>query len=96
MADRITMARLKSRVSLLNDVFGFADSPYQEERDSSGGLIANAGTYVLDCAYGGYRLGQMCPGGGERDLSGRGTARETYDVVNAYIDGATAMKKHMG
>jgi len=96
MADRITMARLKLRISLLNDIFGFADSPYQEERDSSGSLIVNAGTYVLDCAYGGYRLGQMCPGGGERDLTGRDTARATYDKINAYIDGATAMKKHMG
>jgi len=95
MPDRITMKQLKSRVAILNSIFGYAESPYQDERDSSGGLVANAGTFVLDCAYGGYQLGQMCPGGGERDLTGRGNARATYDAINAYIDGAEAMKKHM-
>ena len=95
MADRITKARLYARISLLNNVFGYAESPYQDNRDSSGRLTANAGTFVLDCAYGGYRLGQMCAGGGERDLTGRDTARATYDVINAYIDGAEAMKKRM-
>ena len=95
MADRITKAQLYARISLLNSIFGYAESAYQDERDSSGGLVANAGTYVLDCAYGGYRLGQMCPGGGERDVTGRDTARATYDKITAYIDGAAAMKKRM-
>ena len=50
--------------------------------------IAGTDTYVLDAAYGGYRLCQMTRfGGGERDLSDRASGRETYSVINAFING---------
>ncbi len=56
-------------------------------------IQSNTGTFVLDCAYGGYRLGRICnEGGGEHDLTARGTARETYYAIGAYINGAQAMK----
>ena len=93
MPDRITPARLHAAIDRLNDLFGYARKPYAETRDDKGGLVANAGTFILDCAYGGYRLCQMCEGGGERDITGRDTARATYDMIRAYTDGATAMKR---
>ena len=93
MTDRITMSRLHAAVDRLNDLFGYPRQPYQEPRDDRGGLTANADTYILDAAYGGYRLCQMCQGGGERDITGRGTARATYDVIRAFTDGAAAMSK---
>lgn len=95
MSNRITKAHLRSRIETLNALFGYPNEPYAEQRDERGGLVANAGTFTLDCAYGGYRLCQMCAGGGERDLTRRGTARETYDQITAYIAGATAMRRHI-
>ena len=94
--ERITVSHLKRRIALLNDIFGYPQDAWSGERDSRGGLVASVGTYVLDRANGGYRLCQMCgPNGGERDITPRGTARETYDAINAFIDGADAMRRHM-
>lgn len=90
--ERISVARLHARVDTLNDLFGYPRDAYGESRDARGGLVANAGTFTLDCAYGGYRLCQMCQGGGERDLTGRDTARATYDQINALIRGAELMR----
>jgi hypothetical protein len=95
VTDRITIKHLRARVDTLNDLFGYSRDAYATERDANGGLTANAGTYTLDCAYGGYRLCQMCQGGGERDLTGRDNARATYDAINAYIKGALAMKERL-
>lgn len=92
MTNRITKTMLRNRIAILNDMFNQPNDPYAEERDAHGRLTANAGTYVLDCAYGGYRLGQMCKGGGERDITPRGTARETYDAINAFIAGVEAAR----
>jgi len=52
--------------------------------------IAGTDTYVIDAAYGGYRLCQKCRFGGERDLSDRASGRETYSVINAFINGYEA------
>lgn len=92
MTNRITKTMLRNRIAILNDMFNQPNNPYAEERDEHGHLTANAGTYVLDCAYGGYRLGQMRKGGGERDITPRGTARETYDAINAFIAGVEAAR----
>ena len=94
MAQRITKAMLKNRLNILNDVFGYDREPYF--RDSQGNVKGNHETFIIDSAYGGYRLSQMaCPNGGtgERDLSPRGTARETYDIINAWIDAGEQMKR---
>jgi len=95
MVDRITMAQLRNAVDRLNDIFGYPRTAYAELRDDKGALVANDGTFVLDAAYGGYRLCQMCKGGGERDLTPRATARVAYDMIRAFGDGATAMAKHV-
>ena len=92
MTDRITINHLRRQVANLNALFGYPTEPYATERDAQGGLVANDGTFTLDAAYGGYRLCQMCKGGGERDITGRDTARATYDKIRAFIDGASAMK----
>jgi len=39
-------------------------------------------------------LSRICnESGGEHDLTARGTARETYYAIGAYINGAQAMKE---
>jgi len=66
---------------------GAAQEPYQKERAPDGRLIANAGTYYIGGAYGGYRLERMAESGGASDISPRLSKRELADWINAYIDG---------
>jgi hypothetical protein len=94
MTQRITKAMLKKRLDILNDVFEYDRDPYA--RDEQGNIKGNHGTFVIDSAYGGHRLSQMFGyGTGERDLSPRGTARETYDIINAWIDAGEQMKRKL-
>jgi len=95
MADRITVTQLRARVARLNDLFDYPRDPYSKNRDERGYLVANAGTFTVDGAYGGWRLYQMGKGGCERDLTPRGGARATYNTINAYIAGAEAMKRKL-
>ena len=88
--DRITLKRLESIVGRINSVLDMPESPYAAQRDDRGGLVANAGNYHLEMAYGGYRLVRMCEGGGTRDISPRGTKRETYEYCRAFLDGISA------
>ena len=87
MNQRITKDILEKRVALVNDLLGNAQEPWQAERDSKGNLVPNPGCNYISGAYGGYRLEEMCKGGGCRDISPRLTKRELYDWINAYIDG---------
>ena len=91
--ERITRKRLDSVVSRINSVLGMPDEPYSNQRDERGGLVANTGNYHLDIAYGGYRLARMCEGGGSRDISPRGTKRETYEYCLAFLDGISAARE---
>jgi len=92
MTNRITKSQLEYRVKLLNELFG--QRIEARTRGLDGQYSANPGTFVLDCAYGGYRLSRICnESGGEHDLTARGTARETYYAIGAYINGAQAMKE---
>lgn len=91
MTQRITKKTLHAQIEMLNDMFGYSKEAWTKGKD--GHYHANPNTYVLDCAYGGYRLSQLCnTGGGERDISPRGTARETYDFINAFIAGVNTAK----
>jgi len=88
---RYTKKHLKVRIDRLNDLFGQSREAWTEQPD--GTFKSNAGTFVLDCAYGGYRLSRICnDGGGERDLTPRGTARETYDCCAGFEAGAIAWR----
>ena len=94
MTQRITIAMLQKRLDILNDIFGYDREPYT--RDAQGNIKGNHGTFVIDSVYGGHCLSQMaCSNGGtgERDLSPRGTARETYDIINTWIDASEQMKR---
>jgi len=91
MTNRITKKTLLARIKVLNTTFGYPLEPYTRDICNGGKFIINANTYTLDCAYGGYRLEQNCNGGGSRDITPRGSARETYDSINAFIYGAEAM-----
>ena len=96
--DRITKAVLKRRIAYLNRITGHAEEPWKtnpdgspvyETRDGIRCLIANAGTYTLSGAYGGWNLCQMTEGGGERDVFSHGhiKTRELWREINAYIKG---------
>jgi hypothetical protein len=91
--NRITKAMLTSRLDALNDALDLPREPYAAERDANGCLQSNAGTFVLDWAYGGVRLSRMAAGGGERDISPRGTTRECYTYLSAMLTGIALVKK---
>ncbi len=55
-------------------------------------------TYLLDFAYGGFRLVQMVQkskGGGQRNITQRGTKSECYQVMKCYLAGIEAGKKQI-
>ena len=93
MKNAITNKQLESALKRLNDSLGLAHSAYKEERDARGGLVANAGTYVLDYAYGGVSLCRMCEGGGQSTVSSRGSKRECYIYIQAMLDGIRAARQ---
>jgi hypothetical protein len=94
--NRISENTLAAALNSLNDALGLCREPYAAERNAAGNLESNAGTYVLDWAYGGVRLSQMAAGGGERDISGRGTKRECYTYICAMLAGIDVAKKSEG
>lgn len=90
MTTRITAKQLLSKIATLNDIFGYEREAYTRHPD--GNFSANVSTFVLDQSYGGYRLCQIATkSGGERELTARGTARETYAAITAFLNGAHLM-----
>lgn len=86
--NRTTVKTLRTLVKTLNEVTGNPTEAYR--RDDDGVLRSNEGCYVLDCAYGGYRLAQMVNElGGERDITPRYGAAVTADLIRAYMAGKT-------
>lgn len=102
MTNRITNAMIERRAEYLNDLLGVAQAMYQTrdvvDGKPVGDLVANAGHCYLAGAYGGFKIEQMCAGGGSRDLLSMGfdTKRNVYDRLNAYIDGLQAGKEKFG
>ena len=97
---QITMKQLRDLVDRLNLVTGENLKPYNHPETAAAcwqGLTANVGTYVLDGAYGGWQLARICNEGGGQSLplgvGSRGTKRETYDRINAFLFGFEAAKK---
>lgn len=85
MAQRITIKTLRILVDNLNDYVGM---PRQSWTRVDGVYRSIPGCYILDCAYGGYRLAQIVgESGGERDITGRNGASVTADLIRAYQDG---------
>jgi hypothetical protein len=83
--DRMTKAKLKFRLDLVNDALGNSREAYTQTPD---GLRPNDGTITLDWAYGGVRVCRMVgPGGGETDLSPRGNMRDAATYLDAMLTG---------
>jgi hypothetical protein len=86
MASRITARDIEHYLALLNKAIGAPTEVYR--RDDSGEyvrgednrLVQNPKTLCLDWAYGGVRL---CSEAGARELSGRMTKREMYQMLSA-------------
>jgi len=75
------MKALQERVDMLNRMANLSDNIWNE-----GKMVP--GMFVLDAAYGGYRLCQIVNhDGGERDITSRAGARDTYELINAFIAG---------
>ena len=71
MSERITMKHLEFQLRILNEHFGIKDPKWN-----------TVGHFYVEQAYGGYRLVRvMNEGGGERDISKRGTKREIYEQL---------------
>lgn len=91
MTRRITEKNLYSLLETINRTAGNDTEPYTMQSD--GTLRSNVGTYVLDGSYGGWRLCQIVgEQGGERDITGRGNNRETYDAMQAFLKGLEHMQ----
>ena len=86
---RITKADLSAVLARINDATGNSHKPWTKQED--GRWASTPGTYVLDWCYGGVRLAQIAnEGGGERDITGRGTKRETYHRMHSFLRGLEA------
>lgn len=82
---RTTVNTLRALVNSLNDYVGMPRNPWQTVNGANRSI---EGCYVLDSAYGGYRLAQIVgDSGGERDITGRYGAAITADLIRAYIAG---------
>ena len=94
MPKRITIKELEQVVARLNRTLGqpecvFAFDSYGDmRRNPDGSPVQNNSTICIGQAYGGYRLESHAGG---REISGRGTARETYTFAQAMIVGAQLM-----
>ena len=99
MTQRTTVKTLRLLVDWLNDMVEMPREAWRKEADSTlpagHGMRAIPGVYILDCAYGGYRLAQIVgETGGERDITGRYGATITADLIRAYMAGIRAGWRH--
>lgn len=78
MSKRITNKDLQAKVDLINIIVNKTPANLRP------------GHYYIGYANGGTRLEQTCEGGGARDISDRGTKRETYDFMRAFLKGIEA------
>ena len=89
MTHRINKAQLETVLAWINEATGHTTEAWT--KDESGRYRSNVGTYALDWAYGGVALVQFCnESGGERNNLGRGTTRETYIQMRAFLAGIEA------
>lgn len=83
--DRMTKAKLKTRLDWVNDALGVPRDPWVKTEN---GFQAVEGVIVLDWAYGGVRVCRMCgPSGGQSDLSPRGNMRQAAEYLEAMLEG---------
>lgn len=56
-------------------------------KESGSPLDYVAGHFYIGSAYGSYRLERLSDGGGSRDISERGTARDIHTFISAMLVG---------
>jgi hypothetical protein len=84
--DRITDKWLYARTETVNHLLGF--------EGTASDLFLVDGTVTIDQNIGGTRVVQYVgDGGGQRDLSDRGTKREAYIFLNGLIKGLDIARK---
>ena len=84
MSNRITMKHLQWTVARINRIAGIVDPKWNVP-----------GSYILDGAYGGWKLAQIInEHGGQRDItSGYVSKRECYELMHAFIRGLETSKE---
>ena len=88
---RITIKTLRAQVDALNKMLGKPTQVWTT--DGNGVNHSWVGAYVLDAAYGRYRLCQIVTdGGGERDITGLLPAGQCADAIRAYVQGLNDAK----
>ena len=90
MSKRIHVRDLAAMSRLINKTLGQELDRYVRCTDGSYSLIKSVGHYYVDYSNGGARLEQICEGGGSRDISPRGTKRQTYEFMRAFLKGIEA------
>ena len=92
--ERVTQRDLEIVLARINTLVGAPTEGGTRLED--GTWKCNVGTYVLDWAYGGVRLSQLVnKSGGERDITGRGTKRETLHAMRAFERGIEVGKSDL-
>jgi len=88
---RISEKQLRIQIDYLNKITNNKNEAYTR---TSKGLTGNIGHYRLDIAYGGYALVQIVnEGGAITTICERGTKRELFYLVRAFIDGYQACQR---
>ena len=84
--DRITQKNLDGVVELLNRL---TDSPLEAWIEGEDGkYLPQGNNFHINSCNGGVSLVRMCATGpGENNILGRGTKRDLYERIHAYIDG---------
>ena len=92
--NRVTMKDLEQLVKILNKRMNRPEVAYIKGDD--GKLITQAGHFMVDGAYGGYRIEEMYEGGGVTVPFGhaRKTKRELYDQLSTILDTIDMMEVH--
>ena len=86
MNRQVTKQDLQKVLDAINSAAGQKLEPWY--LGSDGRWYANIGTYVLDWAIGGVKLCRLDnKSGGVSDVTLRGTKRETYERMQAFLDG---------
>lgn len=83
---QITKSDLYAVLKRINEITNQQEKAYTND-------TYNVGTYVLDWAYGGVRLGRITnEHGGQIAVTRRGTKREVYYYMQAFISGYIAAR----
>ena len=88
MTQRITITTLRAVCDTLNRRAGFPDGTKLWQRIGDRN-VATIGMYYIDGAYGGWALDRMAwdGGTGTRNVLHRGTVRDLYNRMGAFMDG---------